>query len=281
MEEFFQAIEAIPMMSEYSLVEVSDIDFFGFSEADRTHMAEILSDIPEYCTLLFVYDTTPWKPDKRMKKLYAAMEPVCKAYALNKQSEQTLVLWIKKQLAREEKAISDELCRYLILQTGGSMTTLHSEIQKLLHYTDQPEIHKQDIDDVVIPVLEAAIFDITKDIGARNFDGALKKLETLLRQDTEPIVVTAVIGRQFRQMYAAKILSGQGKGSDALASLYGLRDFAAREVYGQARGYKKEQLKAGMRLCAETDFLMKSSGGDSTDLLKDMVLRLGQMEETP
>ena len=29
---------------------------------------------------------------------------------------------------------------------------------------------------VVIPVLEAAIFDITRDIGTRNFDNALQKM---------------------------------------------------------------------------------------------------------
>ena len=114
LEEFSQAIEAIPMMSEHSLVEVSDIDFFAFSEGDRNHMAEIFSDIPDYCTLLFVYDTLDYKPDKRMKKLYGALEPVAQAFALNKQPEQTLILWIKKELGKSEKAISDDLCRYLI-----------------------------------------------------------------------------------------------------------------------------------------------------------------------
>ena len=148
-EAFQEAVEAIPMMSETSMVEVSDVNFFGFPEDERNLMTEIFSDIPDYCTIVFVY-SGEWKPDKRIKKLYAAMEAVCKVFELNKQPEYELIPWIRRQLAREKKTISDELCRYLLLQTGGSMTGIAAEISKLLAYTDQPQICKKDIDDVVI-----------------------------------------------------------------------------------------------------------------------------------
>ena len=32
-------------------------------------MTQILSDLPEYCCLVFVYDTVPYKRDARMKKI--------------------------------------------------------------------------------------------------------------------------------------------------------------------------------------------------------------------
>lgn len=277
-ESLSEAVEAIPMMCDRTMVELTDIGFFTLPEADRNALAEIFSDIPEYCTLLFVYDALEWKPDKRMKKLYGAMDAVCRQVALNKQSERELIPWIRRQLAGAQKVMSDDLCRYLILQTGGSMTTMNAELNKLIHYTDQTEITRDDIDQVVIPVLEAAIFDITKDIGKKDFDSALLKLYDLLRQDTEPIVINAVIGRQMRQMYTAKILSEHGKDAYELTQLYGIRDFAAREVYAQARGYKKPQLKEACRLCAQTDYDMKTSGGSGEALLETLLLRIGQME---
>lgn len=278
---FQEAVEALPMMAEHSMVEVTDINFFSFPEADRNVMGEIFGDIPEYCTILFVYDAVEWKPDKRYKKLYGAMDSVCSQVAMNKQSERELIPWIKRQLLAAKKGMQDELCRYLIMQTGGSMTTLAAELQKLICFTDQEEITRYDIDQVVIPVLEAAIFDITRDIGNRDFDSALQKLKDLLRQDTEPIVINAVIGRQMRQMYTAKVLSEGGKGSYELMSLYGIRDFAAREVYNQARGYKKQQLREGCRLTAMTDYQMKTSGGSGEALLENLVLQLGQMGGNP
>jgi DNA polymerase-3 subunit delta len=272
-----EAVEAIPMLSERSLVEVTDINFFAFPEYQREQMAELFSDIPEYCTLLFLYDAEPWKPDKRLKKLYSAMDAVCRQLCMNKQSDSELSDWIRRQLRAAGKTISDDLCRYLIAQTGGSMWTMASELGKLSAYTDQPSICKKDIDDVVIPVLEAQIFDITRDIGSRNFDGALQKMQDLLRQDTEPIAICAVIGKQLREMYAAKVLSEQGKGAYDLAKLYGLWDSAAREVYGQAKGFQKQQLRDAVRLCAQTDYAMKTSGGDQEDLLETMILRIGQL----
>ncbi len=277
-DEFSQAVDAIPMMSEHSLVEVTDIDLFTLPESQRNQMAEILSDIPEYCTLLFLYDSVSWKPDKRMKKLYGAIDAAAVVLKMDRQPESELIPWIQRQLMKAGKSMSDRLIQYLILQTGGSMTTLSAELSKLICYSDQKELTKSDIDDVVIPVLEAAVFDITKDIGSRDFDSALLKMRDLLRQDTEPIMIAAVIGRQMRQMYAAKVLSEHGKDAYALMSLYGIRDFAAKEVYRQAKGYRKEQLRQGMQLCAETDYAMKTSGGDSAVLLETMVLRLGQKE---
>ena len=218
-----------------------------------------------------------WKPDKRLKKLYGAMDAVCKVFSLDKQPEYELIPWIKRELGRSKKTISDDLCRYLLLQTGGSMTTLAAELNKLVAYTDQPEICRKDIYDVVIPVLEAAVFDITKDIGRKDFDAALVKLKNLLRQDTEPIMINAVIGRQYRQMYVAKVLSEQGKGAYDLGKLCGLWDSASKEIYNQARGFKKQQLRRCVSLSAETDLKMKSTATSGEVLLETMLLRMGQM----
>jgi len=277
LDAFSEAVEAIPMMSEYTLIECTDINFFSFPEDERSFMAEVFSDVPEYCTILFVYDAVEWKPDKRLKKLYGTLDPVCSQIELSKQSERELIPWIRRTVGASKKTMDDNLCRYLINQTGGSMTVMAAELEKLVHFTDQTEITKYDIDQVVIPVLEAAIFDITKAIGDKDFDSALLKLKDLLRQDTEPIVINAVIGKQMRQMYTAKILSEHGKDAYELTQLYGIRDFAAKQVYQQARGFKKPQLKEGCRICAQVDYDMKTSGGNGEDLLETALLQIAQL----
>ena len=70
-QAFADAVENLPMMAESTMVQVDDIDIFKLPEADRNKMGEILSDIPEYCTVVFTYETVAWKPDKRLKKLWA------------------------------------------------------------------------------------------------------------------------------------------------------------------------------------------------------------------
>lgn len=71
---FSEAVENLPMMAERTLVQVEDIDLFKMNEADRDRIAAVLSDIPEYCVVVFVYTACPWKPDKRMKKLWESID---------------------------------------------------------------------------------------------------------------------------------------------------------------------------------------------------------------
>ena len=271
---FQEAVEAIPVMSQTSLVEVSDVNFFALDEHQRDRLTEIFLDIPEYCTVLFLFDTVPWKPDKRMKKLYGAFSQVAHAYEMKLQPETVLIPWILRELKRGQKTISDDMARYLIMQTGGSMTTLSAELQKLLCYTDQTEICRQDIDEVVIPVLEAVVFRLTDDIGNGRYDQALLRLKDLLRQDTEPIVINAAIGRQFRQMYGAKVLSEGGKDAFGLMELFGISQYGAKQVYAQARRFKKSQLRAAMEMCAEADLALKSFSGDREALMEELILHL-------
>ncbi len=64
---FADAVENLPMMAERTFVQADDIDIFKMNEDGRTKMTEILSDIPDYCTVVFTYETVSWKPDKRYK----------------------------------------------------------------------------------------------------------------------------------------------------------------------------------------------------------------------
>ena len=55
--EFADAVENLPMMAESTFVQVDDIDLFKLNEGDRNAVAEIISDIPDYCTVIFTYLT--------------------------------------------------------------------------------------------------------------------------------------------------------------------------------------------------------------------------------
>ena len=74
LQTFADAVENLPMMAEHTMVQVDEVDLFKLGESDRNKIAEILADIPDYCTVVFTYETTPWKPDKRLKKLWEAID---------------------------------------------------------------------------------------------------------------------------------------------------------------------------------------------------------------
>ena len=53
MQELIDGVEAVPMMAEYTLTVVDDVDIWKLSDDDRTRLSELLIDLPEYCTLIF------------------------------------------------------------------------------------------------------------------------------------------------------------------------------------------------------------------------------------
>lgn len=69
-----EVVEAMPMMAQHTLVTVEDMDLFKLDESQRNALIALLEDFPEYCTLIFIYDTLDYKRDGKMKKLCAALD---------------------------------------------------------------------------------------------------------------------------------------------------------------------------------------------------------------
>ena len=84
-----ETVDALPMMSPRTLIVVNDYDLFKAPEGERTAMTKILSDLPEYCCLVFVYDTVPYKSDARMRKLAVAIRKRAKWSNLPASSRET------------------------------------------------------------------------------------------------------------------------------------------------------------------------------------------------
>ena len=273
---FADAVENLPMMAEHTFVQVDDIDLFKMNEGDRTKMTEILSDIPDYCTVVFTYITAPWKPDKRLKKLWEAVDGNGTVVEFAKQDQKDLIAWVTRHFLARKKRISTDLCAYLIDITGGTMTALSGEVDKICAYSGADEIRKTDIDAVTEPVLDAVVFQMTDLLSAGRYDQALLKLQQLLKMQQEPLAILGAIGGNFRRIGTARILLDNGRPASELAKLYGIQDFAARKSMDAARRFKPEFCKAAAGLILETDYKMKTSFDDNERLLELLILQLAQ-----
>ncbi len=273
---FSDAMDAIPVMAEASFIQVDDVDLYQLDSADREQMAALLSDIPDYCHIVFVYDTVPWKPDRRMRKFQAVIDRQARIVDFARQPERELVSWVGRHFASLDKRITPELCRYLIMLCGASMTSMASEISKIAAYCTAPNISRADIDAVVEPVLDAVVFELTDAIAEGRTAGALQTLRTLLKMQQEPIPILGAIGSQLRRAAAAKDLLAAGKGTDALMKLYAMSSYPAQKAFGFARRLSEGFFDAALPLCAETDYQIKTSYADPGELLELLVLRLAQ-----
>jgi len=146
LQNFVDSVEGFPMMAESTLVLVDEVDLFKLPEGDRTKLTEVLSDIPDWCSVIFTYETVSWKPDKRQKKLWESISAHGLIVEFEKQNQRDLIAWVSKHFLNHGKRISNDLCAYLIDITGGTMTVLAGEIRKIISYSGADEIKKSEIE---------------------------------------------------------------------------------------------------------------------------------------
>ena len=97
-----EAVEAMPMMAERTLIRVDDVDFFKQAEGAREQYREVLSDLPPYCCLVLYYDTVEFKTNGTMRKLNEVFQTKAQQVEFVKQSERDLIAWIARHFRAHE-----------------------------------------------------------------------------------------------------------------------------------------------------------------------------------
>ena len=274
--EFADCVENLPMMAERTMVVVDEIDVFKMNEGDREKMIDIFSDIPNYCTVVFTYETTAFKPDKRLKKLWDTVNKHGELIEFAKQNQRDLIAWITRHFAAAGKKIAPDLCAYLIDITDGTMTSLAGEISKISAYSGTDVIRKSDIDAVTEPVLDAVVFQMTDLLGQGEYGGALIKLQQLLKMQQEPILILGAIGGHFRRMATARTLLDNGKNASDLMRLCGMADYPARKTMSAAGRFSAKFYARAAELVLESDRQMKTSFDTPQRILEVLIMGLAQ-----
>lgn len=274
--EFADCVENLPMMAERTMVVVDEIDIFKMNEGDREKMIDIFSDIPDYCTVVFTYETTSFKPDKRLKKLWDAVNKYGEPVEFAKQSQRDLVTWITRHFAANHKRINPDLCAYLIDITDGTMTSLSGEISKICAYSGSDEIRKSDIDAVTEPVLDAVVFQMTDLMGQGEYGTALIKLQQLLKMQQDPLSILGAIGSHFRRMATARTLLDNGRNTSELMRLCGISDYAARKTMSAAGRFSAKFYAKAAELVLESDHQIKTSFDDPKRILEVLIMGLAR-----
>ena len=269
-----QVVDCLPMMSQRTMVVVSDYDLFKAPAPDREALAALFDDLPEYVCLVFVYDLIEYKADARTK-LAGVLKKYGSVVAFNRQEQGDLVDWIFRRFRAMDHDIGTEDARYLIFLCGDLMTTLISEIGKIGAYAKHHRVTRADIDAVATPQLDAVVFEMTDAIAAGDFDKAAGVLGELLHMQEPPIKLLAVLGKQLRQLYSARLALEDRKGAPYLMELWGMRSaYPAQRLMQSAQRFSLSWCRRAVVRCAQTDLAMKSTGADGEELLIALLMEL-------
>ena len=273
-QELRNAADALPMFSDRKLVVIRDLDLYKPGAEMKEFLEDFLSELPEYLTVIFVYDTIPYKPDARTK-IHGAISRRGKTVEFSAQEHTDLISWIKRRFSSLGKGIDSKECEYLIFKCGDLMTGLINEISKIAAYSKSEFITARDIDAVGTPVLEAVIYDLTDAVSSGGFSSAFEILSKLERLRTEPIVILGALSRQMRQLYSAKLASATRGSSRELMDIWGMRSpYVADKLIRWSKGITLQRCRNAVRLCAECDVFMKSSKSGKERALELLLARM-------
>ena len=270
------AIDAMPFMTERTLIELRNVDLNCLPESDK--LQKLLQDIPDYCTVVFVQGAA-YELDGRLKLIRFFKEKAVEL-KFTEQTQDALVNWIARRFAAYGKRVQLEAAQHLIFVSGDLMNRLIPEIEKVAAYARGEAVTVQDVDAVAHHLPEAIVFEMTDHLAKKEYNAAMEVLDELLSdKNNEPIAMLAVIGGQMRRLYAARIAAEKRLGAAYVIDVCKLRyESIASRLIASSRGFTLPELKRAVELCAETDYQMKSSSSDDLELLKELVLRIAAGE---
>lgn len=267
-----------PFFSKRRMTVLKDTRLFtsaGQSAKDATEaLLQVAAKQKDHC-LVFVET----KIDRRYRALIRAVEAAGRIVELNLQDESMLRPWIAAFLRRDGIRITEEAAESLMMRCEYSMRMLQDELQKLRLYclgSGTEEVDMQLLDGLAPPDLQGDIFRMTDALVAGRSDEA-RHIYANLQQKREPLpMILFMIARHYRQLLVAADLKEPNCIKDAL----GTYPFVARKLAGQARHYQVPVLAGSYKLCADTDYAIKSGQMEEALAMDLLIARLASAAAT-
>lgn len=268
--EIIDLAETLPFFAERRLILVKDTGLFKRA-SDR--LADYVGSLPESTVLIF----SEAEVDKR-GRLYKAVSKAAYVCEFTEQKEDTLKIWGASILKRNGLKITADNMGYIIACTGTDMTTIASELDKIVNYAlgahpDMDVVTRSDIDAVICIKVEDRIFDMISALVRRDRKKAYALYADLLALQRQPMGAIVLISREYDRMLKILELSQQGMSEAIIADKLGLKPFIVRKTLGNARRYSVKELREHMAFAVSMDEAVKTGAMKDQTALEMMIAR--------
>jgi DNA polymerase-3 subunit delta len=228
-----------------------------------------LNDIPETSVILF----SESEVDKRGRLYKKITEKGCPVEFLNP-ADGELTAWIGNMAGKYGLKISKDNAYKLLRSVSRDMNALSSEIAKLTAFASgRAEITSDDIDSVCSPSLETRIFDLISSMAFGKTGEALFMFRNMISMKEQPLMILAMISRQFRLILQCKSCAEDKMTVGAAAKLAGIKEFVVNECLRQGKRYKKDTLFNALEECQKTDVMIKTGAIDPETGIEILIVK--------
>lgn len=193
--------------------------------------------------------------------------PLLKGAALRK--------WVRDELSLEKKQIEAEALQEFLARGGENLQLLQMELDKMVTYLGpEKTVTRALVEKLVAENSRGNIFHLVEAVGRMDVEGALGHLYKMRLQNEPPLVILAMIARQFRLLYQYLIFQEKKLPVREMASALKTPPFVVNKLAGQAQSYRAETLARIIATVKEYDLGIKTGRFEAHTALEKLILQL-------
>ena len=277
LSDIYESAQAVPMMAETKCVLVKDYPLDTLDDNGIDQLKTVIDDNPEDCALIFSFVAYEPKGAK-WTKIIKLFEKSAYAVKLEKKTAVELAKMLESGAKKRGTAFEKGVASYLVSCVGADLNTLLNETEKVCAYA-QGEIKKSDVDAVCIKSLDAKVFDMIKDLTARRFDSAFRKLELLFEQREDEFQILGALIASYTDIYRAKSAVKSGGRAENIAQYYNYagKEFRLTNAARNSSQLTFDDISECVDILVEADTAMKSTSTDKRLILEKAIVKLARV----
>jgi len=282
-KDILDACETLPFMSQKKIVVIKDInEVMGNKGVDfDKKLSDYITKLDDYLIFIIIDKSNNMGQStniyKTVKKLGGIVE-------FEKLKGRDLSLWVEKKFKEFKKAISYDNIIYFLQSSSynaynspKTLYDLENEILKIVNFTDNKEITREDIDLVLSRTLDTNIFNLLSYINKKDTDAALRTFNELYISN-EPIqLILSMVARQIRLMLSYKLFKERGDTEGSIQKKMQIKDYEFKRISQEASNFSKEYLIQALELILKFDIKQKTSSHDEKLAFEMLIVQLSQM----
>lgn len=276
LSEIYESAGAVPVMAESKCVLVKDFPFDSLDDNGFEQLETVIKDNPDDCALIFSMLTYEPKGAK-WNKTIKLFEKNAFAVKFDRKTAVDLAKTVESGAKKRGKAFEKGVSNYFVSSVGSDLNTLLNELEKVCAYAEN-EITKKDVDAVCIKSLDAKVFDMIRDLTAKRFDSAFKKLELLFEQREDEFQIMGALIASYSDIYRAKAAVKSGERAESVAKYYNYagKEFRLTNAARNSSSMTFEDIGECIDILVQADTAMKSSSLDKRLILEETIVKLAR-----
>ncbi|MBI5500935.1 MAG: DNA polymerase III subunit delta [Deltaproteobacteria bacterium] len=265
------AAREIPMLVPRRLLVVRDAQHLAARDEDIDVLVAYL-DRPSPTTVL-AFTAAAFDARTRLARKVAEVGVLLKA---EKVYARDLPSFVHNHARALGAALAEDAAAALLDACGDDLAALHDGISKLALYVERGQpATVEDVQAVVAPSRQHAVFELIDAIGARDAPQAFELVARMAEQGEAPLKVLSLVARQIRQLIDIRT------GRRDSPRLLGLHPFVRGKLEDQAKRFGLRDLVRGVAALHHADLALKGSKREGERVLESLVLEIAGGPERP